>query len=257
MKRTNAAAPGAESIVSDIDTRSGTAAGISHRRGHTEDARFIGRRLFAVADGISKYPDGAQASAAAIGAVRQLDRMTIPPSGRNHELRQQIDDDLRHRVAGADRAIWERGAQLGRGHEAMGTTLTALYLDSHHAIVIHIGDSRAYRLRNGECVQLTRDHANGATLTRRLGGRFRPREERDRQWLASRHPDIGHHACYSGDRYLLCTDGINKHVTDAAIAHTLSRHNDPQHAADELLKKAYKDHGRFEDDATCVVVFVQ
>ena len=148
----------------------------------------------------------------------------------------------------------------------MGTTLCALALvqgDGYEALgVVNVGDSRLYILKEGELEQITEDHSLVATLERQ--GRLTRAE-------AAVHPqrnivtralgidskvmvDSWEIAPVSGDRYLLCSDGLFNEIDDNRIAATLRKLADPTEAANELVRLANEAGGR--DNITCVVVDV-
>lgn len=147
-------------------------------------------------------------------------------------------------------------------HQGMGTTLTALLIDDQVGIVGHVGDSRAYRLRDGELAQLTHDHSWVADRVRQ--GLLSEEEARRHRWrnvitnalgaAASFRLDLGTIDVRAGDRFLLCSDGVSMMVTEGLMAQILGS-NPPQQAADALVAEA-NDRGS-PDNVTAVVVQVQ
>jgi protein phosphatase len=145
----------------------------------------------------------------------------------------------------------------------MGTTLTAAALvGDHTARLGHVGDSRAYLMRDGGVTQVTDDHSLVEQLVRE--GRLRPEE-------AAHHPqraiitralgvdpevevDTYEIDLRPGDRLLLCSDGLTNMVDDNAIAGLLGRQRDPQAAAEALVDAANRAGG--DDNITCVVLDV-
>jgi serine/threonine protein phosphatase PrpC/serine/threonine protein kinase len=128
----------------------------------------------------------------------------------------------------------------------MASTLTALICRSRQIHVIHVGDSRLYRLRGGQLQQLTMDHAAGAgelhLLTRAVGAD----DELRIDYLNL--PNEQH------DRYLLCTDGVHGGVTDATLFEILSRRAAPQDTAREIVDRAIA--ARIGDNASALIVDV-
>ncbi|WP_425559443.1 PP2C family protein-serine/threonine phosphatase, partial [Catenulispora yoronensis] len=143
--------------------------------------------------------------------------------------------------------------------EGMGTTLTAMLWSGGRFGMVHVGDSRAYRLRDGLLEQMTADH----TWVQRLIDEGRITEEE-----AGHHPqrsllmrvldgrtqveaDIGTFDAYAGDRYLLCSDGLSGFVSQETLAETLASYQDPQQAVDALIELALRAGG--PDNITCIV----
>jgi protein phosphatase len=146
--------------------------------------------------------------------------------------------------------------------EGMGTTLTALLWADGHAAVCHIGDSRGYLLRDGELYQITHDHTlvqslvdegrisaddvsthpQRSLLLRALDGR------------SAADPDLSVHDSLTGDRYLLCSDGLSGVVSDETLRDTLATIEDPDIAARQLIDLAI--HGGGPDNITCIVADV-
>jgi len=146
--------------------------------------------------------------------------------------------------------------------EGMGTTLTALLWSDGHAALCHIGDSRAYLLRDGKFYQITHDH----TLVQSLVDEGRITEEDvathpqrslllralDGRTIAD--PDLSTHETMPGDRYLICSDGLSGVVTELTLHQALSSVRDPDKAALQLVELALKGGG--PDNITCIVADV-
>jgi protein phosphatase len=146
--------------------------------------------------------------------------------------------------------------------EGMGTTLTALLWANGQAALCHIGDSRAYLLRDGQFYQITHDH----TLVQSLVDEGRITEDDvathpqrslllralDGRTLAD--PDLSTHETTVGDRYLLCSDGLSGVVTEQTLHQALSSVRDPDKAALQLVELALKGGG--PDNITCIVADV-
>jgi serine/threonine protein phosphatase PrpC len=217
-----------------------------------EDAAYAGPRLIAVADGMGGHAAGEVASAVAIASLAVLDSEVRAETDPREQLRGAVFDantQLREMVA-ADREL-----------DGMGTTVTAVLVDRTQFALVHVGDSRAYRLRDGELKQVTRDH----TLVQRLVDEGRITAEE-----AGVHPqralvtnaldgreglelDLSVHDLVPGDRYLLCSDGLPAVVTDATIREALTL-ADPRQAVDRLVELALR--GGAPDNVTCVVADV-
>jgi protein phosphatase len=144
----------------------------------------------------------------------------------------------------------------------MGTTLTAILWSDGHAALGHIGDSRAYLLRNGQFYQITHDH----TLVQSLVDEGKITEDdiathphrslllRALDGRTIAEPDLSVHETVAGDRYLLCSDGLSGVVTEQTLHHTLSTVWDPDKAALQLIELAIKGGG--PDNITCIVADV-
>jgi serine/threonine protein phosphatase PrpC len=218
-----------------------------------EDSGYASPQLIAVADGMGGHVFGEVASAITVATVHEFDaagHIDSVPALRN--VMTTANARLADRI--------RRDPRL----DGMGTTLTALLLLGDHEVgLIHIGDSRAYRLRNGKVRQLSHDH----TLVQALVDEGRLTEEQARkhpyrnmitrvmQGLEDTEPDLGADDVEPGDRLLVCSDGLpDGPVSDEAIERALKRHNDPQQAAQALVDLALKAGG--PDNVTCVVADV-
>jgi protein phosphatase len=146
--------------------------------------------------------------------------------------------------------------------EGMGTTLTALLWSEGYAALCHIGDSRAYLLRDGQFVQITHDH----TLVQSLVDEGKITEDdvathphrslllRALDGRTIAEPDLVPLETYPGDRYLLCSDGLSGVVTEQTLHQTLASVRDPDKAALRLVELAIKGGG--PDNITCIVADV-
>jgi PPM family protein phosphatase len=225
---------------------------IGLRRADNEDAAYAGPRLLAVADGMGGHAAGELASAAAIEALRPLD--TQVPAG---ELLNALDHAVR-RANSAMRDIVQADPSL----DGMGTTLTALLWSGSQLGLVHIGDSRAYVVRDGEMFQITHDH----TLVQSLldDGKITASEVASHPQRAlllralsakpGDDPDLQLHEAAPGDRYLLCSDGLHGVVDEDAITRVLLTVPDPDQAAKDLIALAIEGGG--PDNVTCIVADV-
>jgi protein phosphatase len=146
--------------------------------------------------------------------------------------------------------------------EGMGTTLTALLWVEGYAALCHIGDSRAYLLRDGQFIQITHDH----TLVQSLVDEGKITEDdvathphrslllRALDGRTIAEPDLTPLETYPGDRYLLCSDGLSGVVTEQTLHQTLASIADPDKAALRLVELAIKGGG--PDNITCIVADV-
>ena len=194
---------------------------------------------FAVADGMGGASAGEVASAMLCDELRK-------------KLSQSVEDSPGLRKYNAHQAIHSANdAILAYAEEhhysKMGTTLVLFLLDSWYpdkALLCHVGDSRAYRLRKNELTQLTTDHNIGMMMTPRRGlFRRRPSEAEERAArLLTRAvgiskqllPDWRELDIQPGDWYLLCTDGLSTMLPDKAIREILKQSNTPEQAVAAL-----------------------
>jgi serine/threonine protein phosphatase PrpC len=219
-----------------------------------EDSAYAGPQLLAIADGMGGHAAGEVASAVAISAIAPLDDRGLSDS---HEML----DALAEAVSAARETLHEMSEE-DPATEGMGTTLTALLWSGAQVAICHIGDSRAYLLRDEDLYQITRDH----TLIQSLvdEGRLSPAAAanhpqrslimRALQGSTDADPDLSMHTAKLGDRYLLCSDGLTDVVSDEAVHQTLVSFPDPAQAVEQLIDQAIKNGG--PDNITCVVADV-
>ncbi len=219
-----------------------------------EDSAYAGPRLLAIADGMGGHAAGEVASAVAISAIAPLDRQGL--TGETEML-----DALAAAVASARSTLHEMSV-ADPATEGMGTTLTALLWAGDEVAICHIGDSRAYLLRDDDLYQITRDH----TLIQSLvdEGRLSPAAAathpqrslimRALQGSTDVDPDLTMHKAILADRYLLCSDGLTDVVTDEAVHQTLRTVPDADAAVQLLINQAIANGG--PDNITCIVADV-
>ncbi len=217
-----------------------------------EDSGYAGPRLLAIADGMGGQAAGEVASSEVISTLVQLDD-DVPGSDILTSLAtavQRANDQLRVMV--------EEDPQL----EGMGTTLTALLWTGQRLGLVHVGDSRAYLLRDGVLTQITQDH----TWVQRLVDEGRITEEEatthPQRSLLMRalgsgdhvEPDLSIREVRSGDRYLICSDGLSGVVSHQTMEETLASYQGPQETIQELIQLALRGGG--PDNITCIVADV-
>ncbi|CCK30270.1 regulatory protein [Streptomyces davaonensis JCM 4913] len=211
-------------------------------RAANQDTAYAGTRLLAVADGYG--PEGGPASSAAVAALRRLESEELS-AGNVLNL------------------LAEATGQAAQGMaEETGTTLTALLRTGSRLALVHIGDSRAYLLRDGDLFRITHDHTVVQSLIDE--GRLTPEEATTHPQRAlllkslspttSNTPDLHLQDAHPGDRYLLCSDGLPTVVPDARIRHVLSTAPDPDTAVRTLIDAANEAGG--PDNVSCVVADV-
>ncbi len=219
-------------------------------RGNNEDSVYAGPRLLAIADGMGGHAGGEVASKIVIGAVEDLDE-DRPVEDLITSLREAVED------ANTTLSLAvERNPDL----EGMGTTLTALRFSGTKVGLVHVGDSRAYLLRDGQLTQITHDDTYVQSLVD--AGRLtleeashHPRKSVILRALngADLEPDISIREARQGDRYLLCTDGLTD-VLRAETLHEALAEGDAQECADRLVALALRGGG--PDNVTCIVADV-
>lgn len=214
-------------------------------RPNNEDAAYADARLIALADGVGGEVAGEIASALAIEALKAAGRATDPVAGLRAAL---LDANARIAAATADDP-----ALAG-----MGTTATAILCRGPHAALGHVGDSRAYRLRDGDLDQLTRDDTYVQQLVEEgritaEQARVHPQRSMVTNVLQGVPADltVTGFRPQPGDRYLLCSDGLPDAVPDGDIADTLRDNPDPAACADRLISLALAAGG--PDNVTVIV----
>ncbi|QDB77982.1 serine/threonine-protein phosphatase [Georgenia sp. 311] len=220
-------------------------------RSSNQDSGYAGPHLLVLADGMGGPAGGDIASSVALAHLVHLD-----------EEQPAADDllpSLRESVAAAHADLEER-AEADPELAGLGTTCIAVLRSENKIAMVHIGDSRAYLLRDGELTRITTDH----TFVQHLVdiGRLTPEQ-------AERHPqrsvllrvlgdtdgdvilDESVREAKVGDRWLLCSDGLSGVVSAETIAETLTRVADPGRCAEELIDLALRGGG--PDNVTCVI----
>jgi protein phosphatase len=214
-------------------------------RSNNEDAFLTAPPLFAVADGMGGHRAGEVASA---GAIRTLQKEA------GHDT-----DSLVAAVQSANRVVHAEAA-ANPDLSGMGTTITAMMTTHDSAQIVHVGDSRAYLLREGRLRRLTQDHTVVDRLARE--GKI-PAEEVDRhpqRSVLERALGVGPEVDVDvqlldvrpGDRLLLCTDGLTSMLDDDEIREILLTELDPETAAQALIDAALAAGGK--DNVTALIV---
>jgi protein phosphatase len=225
----------------------GAATDIGQVRDGNEDSYLVLEPLFAVADGMGGHLGGEVASNLALDTIRE--RITAG------------EGSLADQVAEANRAVFER-SQRDREVRGMGTTLTAVQLEGASARVVHVGDSRAYLLRDGRLHLLTKDHTVVAkmveegeiTAAEAVTHPHRNIVTRVLGVESSVQVDEGILDLADGDRLLLCSDGLTGMASNEEIAAVLREEPDPQRAVERLVRIANDAGG--VDNITAVLLDV-
>ncbi len=223
----------------------GTDTGKKRRR--NEDEYVVEPPLFAIADGMGGAQAGELASSLAAGAVRGGEGAAGGGEDYVVELIQE-----------ANRRVYQRSSQ-DAAVSGMGTTMTVALVEESAVFFGHVGDSRAYLIRDGKLEQLTEDHSLVAELVR--SGKLSPEEAETHPQRSvitralGTDPDVDVDTfsipTQPGDLFMLCSDGLTSMVEDDVILTTVEKHRDNlQTAAKALIRAANKGGG--EDNITVV-----
>jgi len=228
-----------------------------------QGARLFGRsmgHLFLVADGMGGHRGGNEASKFAVqfcaNAILNSRNWVASVGLSNEDL---FVDDLKSMLEKAHQAIEDR-SKTTDGFEGMGTTLTMAYVDWPRMFIAHAGDTRCYLFRNNELRLVTRDHTVANEMMK--NGQLDPEELERSHWsnvlvnalgagARSVYPDIYKLDLQPNDSIILCSDGLNKHVSDLQIRRTLTALSDPQRICEELVSLAKQGGG--SDNITVVM----
>ncbi len=218
------------------------------QRRTNEDAFFARAPVFAVADGMG----GAQAGEIAASiAADSFERRPVD-AGSGEQMLREIAES-------ANRKIWEL-AHKDPERSGMGTTLTAAVVGDEEISIAHVGDSRAYRIRDGQLTQLTRDHSLVEELKRQGTISEQEAENHPQRSIITRalgpEPDVEvdtqTHSVRNGDTFVLCSDGLTSMIPDEAIRETLASCPSLDKATASLIAQANEQGGR---DNITVVAF--
>jgi protein phosphatase len=217
------------------------------KRRRNEDSYVVAPPLFAVADGMGGAQAGEVASKLAAAALEESDPGALSGPERLVSLIQE-----------ANRRVYER-ASSDPSTSGMGTTMTVALVEGEDVTIGHVGDSRAYLVREGRLEQLTEDHSLVNELLK--SGKLSP-EEADvhpQRSVITRavgtDPDVDVDAfvvaAAAGDIFLLCSDGLTDMVGDDDILETVEKHRDDLDRATKALVSA-ANRGGGEDNITVV-----
>jgi serine/threonine protein phosphatase PrpC len=222
------------------------------QRRDNEDCAYVRVPLFVVADGMGGAQAGEVASALAVEEFRR----GLPDPDAEHS---SVEQRLALRVRSANRRIYDT-SQAEREHSGMGTTLTAVYLQGAELAIAHVGDSRAYVMRDGELTRLTHDHSLVEELMRR--GKLTPEQaaEHPQRSIITRalgvepevEVDTWTFPGRAGDVVLLCSDGLTSMIDEARVRDVLAAEDDLDRAGERLIDAANEAGGR---DNITVVLF--
>ena len=222
------------------------------RREVNQDAVLASYPLFVVADGMGGHIGGEIASASTVDRLRGVvDSGGVTPKTIEKALARAVKDIIAHPETTDD---------------GTGTTLTGVFLDATenppHWVTLNIGDSRVYLLRDEDIVQITTDHSVVQELI--ASGRLSPEEAENHPYgnVITRavgpsetvKPDYVRLDVVDGDRFVICSDGLTKELTDYGIRHFLDENTDPSDAVRAMLDAALENGGR--DNITIIVLDV-
>ena len=218
------------------------------QRRANEDALLSRSPLFVVADGMGGAQAGEVASQIAVEAFKRGLRNSLEPEAALAELTREANARIH---------------ELSHSHTeqaGMGTTLTAMYVGEQDVAIAHVGDSRAYCLRDGELIRLTDDHSLVDELMRQ--GRLTPEEaeEHPQRSVITRalgpegtvEVDTRSFHARAGDVYLLCSDGLTTMVSERELTRVLREHRQLRGAGEALIAAANAAGGR--DNITVLLV---
>jgi protein phosphatase len=221
---------------------------VGRQRESNEDALFVEPPLFAVADGMGGARAGEVASHL---ATQAFEERADSPEAPEHQLTVIAQD--------ANRRIYEL-SERDESHRGMGTTLTSAMVTANEVAIGHVGDSRAYRFRDGGLEQLTRDHSLVAELERT--GQISPEaaEHHPQKSIITRalgpEPDVEVDTytvpARAGDVFLLCSDGLTGMVSDDELGAILRQASSLEDAGTSLVRAANQSGGK---DNITVILF--
>lgn len=215
----------------------------------SDDEHPVGHGLlYAIADGMGGYAHGGMASLMALESIYNV--LAGHTSG-------SISRSLQRGVEAANLKIYQKAQKLSVGR--MGTTLTAAYVFGNTLYLAHVGDSRAYLIRNGQAICLTQDHTVVGDMVRsKLISSSMIREHAQRSILTKSvgldlfvQPDIIQHTLKEGDRLVLCSDGVWSVIEDEEFAQVVSASHSVEESSRDLIDLAL--HHNTDDNASVIV----
>lgn len=209
--------------------------------------------LFVVADGMGGHVGGEIASSSTVTRLKAI-------AAKGKVTPKSIERAL-------SRAVADIASHPETTDEGTGTTVTGVFLELEPGreswVSLNIGDSRVYLMREGQLDQLTTDHSVVQELI--AAGRLSPEEAENHPYgnVITRAvgpsdrvaPDYVRVEIVDGDRFVICSDGLTKELTDYGIQHFLTQHPDPQGAVEAMMSAALENGGR--DNITIIVLDVR
>ncbi|WP_029151019.1 PP2C family protein-serine/threonine phosphatase [Microbacterium indicum] len=225
---------------------------VGRKRENNQDRFLTAYPLFVVADGMGGHIGGEVASESVVNRLDEMVRQgPVTPEGIDQALEHAVSDIVAHPET---------------TDEGTGTTMTGIYLDvdaqETSIVSMNIGDSRVYLQRGDQLMQVTTDHSLVQELV--AAGRLSEEEAETHPYSnvitravgPTEHvtPDYVRIDLQQGDRYVICSDGLTKELTDYGILHFLHEHEDPADAVEAMMAAALDNGGR--DNVSIVVVDV-
>ena len=242
---------------------------VGMKRSHNEDNLFVlqEENLYMVADGMGGHASGEVASKMAVETVAEFFRETAKDEDvtwpyKMEKGKRYEENRLSAGIKLANLRIFETAAQ-NSSQRGMGTTIVALNLTGNTAYLGHVGDSRIYRLRGDELVQVTEDHSL-------LNDYIKMKDLTEQEIEAFPHKnvivralgmketvqvDVAAEEPQPGDLYMLCSDGLNGMITDNTIRELMIAHRDDLETGCNALIQAANEGGG-NDNITVVLVEV-
>ncbi len=223
---------------------------VGRRREVNQDALLAQYPLFIVADGMGGHIGGEIASARTVERLTAVaDKDAVSTKAIEKALSRAVEDIAQH---------------PGATDDGTGTTVTGVFLDISGDeptwVTLNIGDSRVYLMRDESLMQITVDHSVVQELV--SAGRLSPEEAENHPYgnvitravgpTESVTPDYVRLDVVDGDRFVICSDGLTKELTDYGILHFLLEHPDPAEAVDAMLHAAIENGGR--DNVSIIVL---
>ncbi|HTF66163.1 MAG TPA: Stp1/IreP family PP2C-type Ser/Thr phosphatase, partial [Edaphobacter sp.] len=229
---------------------------VGYRRSNNEDSFGYDSttNIFVVCDGMGGMTAGEIASYKAM----ELTLKTYNDIS-NHEM--NIEERLRLAIASANETVWNM-SQQDHKLRGMGTTLVAASILRNRLLIGNVGDSRAYFLRNGNCIQITEDHSYVAEQMRHGGANISDEtSHRLRQFITravgvhpSVKPDLFGLDLEQADMILLTTDGLTRYADENKLAHHIYMRSNLEEICRGLIALAHE--GGAEDNVTCMLLRV-
>lgn len=215
------------------------ASDVGRVRKANEDSYYVRSPLFVVADGMGGAQAGEVASQIAVESFKDPLDGTVAPEPRMAKVVRTANHEIHNK------------SNSGDEFKGMGTTITALLLGDDELTIAHVGDSRAYRLRDGDLERLTRDHSLVGEMVRRGAITEAEAEVHPQRSILTRalgpeddvEIDTLSHGVRSGDVYLICSDGLTGMVDEATIAEQMGSGSSMQEIAETLIRKANENGG--------------
>lgn len=253
-------------VTSDIEIEFGASTDVGHVRENNEDSFRVAPEinLFVVSDGMGGQSSGEIASRLASEAVvahcrEAAENPALPVVGRTKEGASEFGNRLASAFRLANHAV-HQAARRNAALHGMGATLVAVIVTEERLSIAHVGDSRAYRLRDGRLELLTEDHSFIAEQVRQGHMTEEEAQSSNLQNVLLRavgveeevEVDLNEELFVDDDVLLLCSDGLTKELSDAQIAGVLATIEDADEASRRLIQLANDAGGN--DNITVIVL---